>query len=396
MVDAGEHAPLQPDGDRVRRGISVPHDPLISISILVVDEGERLLRCLDSIRATASGTIRHEVMVVANGAPPSTAIRLSERDDIVLIRSGVNLGFGGGHNWSARFARGAYLLFLNDDSTVEPGWMESLVNTADSHPGAGAVGSRVLYPDGRLQEAGGIIWRDGTSERIGRFLPAESVEFAAIRPVEYCSGCSLMVRRDAWESLAGFDPEYFPAYYEDADLCFRLRERGFEILYDPGSRIRHLEWGSTDPAWRTFLSERNRSRFLERWSGVLRNHEPAPPREDVDAAIFRSSRRLDLRPALLLVDLRSPTSLLSDGRGLDWVRRQAATMAVHIWLEDPESLSAPLRDLLGEHGVELLDGRSHPLSSVVGWGWDSIVDPWSSKGDASTGVDELAGLRAVH
>lgn len=372
----------------------MPPNPLVSISILVIDDGDHLLACLDSIRANTGGSVPYEVLVVANGAPQSTLLRLRERDDIVLIRSGVNLGFGGGHNWAARFARGAYLLLLNDDSTVETGWMDSLVKTATGHPGAGAVGSRVLYPDGRLQEAGGIIWRDGSSERIGRFLPPGTVEFAAIRPVEYCSGCSLLVRREAWDALGGFAPEYFPAYYEDVDLCFRLRESGFDVLYDPSSRIRHLESGSTDQTWRVFVSETNRARFVDRWKEVLDGHEPAPPPGALDAAIFRSARTLDPRPTLLVVDRQPPTTPLTEAGELGWLHRQAATMAVHVWLEDPASLGPSLADRLGENGIHLLDGRLRPLPEVLGWGWDSVVEPHTKAEDeALTGADGATNPR---
>jgi hypothetical protein len=237
------------------------------------------------------------------------------------------------------------------------------------------VGSRILYPDGRLQEAGGLIWRDGRSERLGRFLSADTVELGAIRPVEYCSGCSLLVRRDAWDAVAGFDPEFFPAYYEDADLCFRLRERGFEILCDPGSRVHHLESGSTDPTWRIFLSETNRSLFLRRWERQLADHEPAPPPEEVHAAIHRSCRLLDRRPSLLAV-ARDVDARLGE------VADRSVGFSAHIWLGHPEGLSPAARDQLGDQGIALLDGRQRSLESVLSWGWDRVMglDPAGGAG----------------
>jgi GT2 family glycosyltransferase len=358
---------LVPDGSRVRRGADVPCDPVVSVSILVVDSGANLAACLESIRSTASGVPSFEVIVSANGAPPEALSRLGGREDIVLIRSSVNLGFGGGHNWASRFARGRYLLLLNDDATVQPGWMESLVRTAERHPRAAAVGSRILYPDGTLQEAGGLIWRDGRSERIGRFLPAGTVELGTVRPVEYCSGCSLLVRRDAWDAVAGFDSAYFPAYYEDADLCFRLRERDFDILYDPGSRVIHLESGSTDPTWRIFVSEINRSVFVRRWEAQLAAHEPAPHPEDLDAAVHRSCDRLDQRPSLLAVthNVNPELDVVLDG---------ATGFSEHIWLAHPERLDRPALNLLGEHGIALLDGGRRSLGSVLSWGWDRVME----------------------
>jgi GT2 family glycosyltransferase len=345
----------------------VPRDPVVSVSILVIDSGENLAACLESIRGTASGALSFEVLVTANGAPPEALARLDGRDDIVLIRSSVNLGFGGGHNWASRFARGRYLLLLNDDATAEPGWMESLVRTAERNPRAAAVGSRVLYPDGTLQEGGALIWGDGSSERVGRSLPAGTVELGTVRPVEYCSACSLLVRRDAWDAVAGFDSEYFPAYYEDADLCFRLRERDFDILYDPGSRVLHLESGSTDPTWRIFVSETNRSVFVRRWEAQLAVHEPAPRPEDLDAAVHRSCRRLDDRPSLLAV--------ARDGNpNLDIILDGVAGFSEHIWLAHPERLDRRALNRLGERGVALLDGGQRSLQSVLSWGWDRVME----------------------
>jgi GT2 family glycosyltransferase len=264
----------------------------VSVVILVLNDGARAARCIETIRATT--TLDAEIIVVANGTQDEHLQAISSRSDIVLLRLAVNLGFGRGCNAGAALAKGRYIALLNDDVDVAEGWLETLLKTADENPGVGVVGSKVMFPDGRLQDAGGILWNDATSARVG-WRDGDVSGYDVIRDVDYASGCSMLILRTVWEQLGGFDSKYFPAYYEDADLCMRIRELGLRVLYQPESTIVHDESGSTTPRWRVFISERNRLRFLERWSERLATHEaPLPPTspfysKSVDSAIRRAS-----------------------------------------------------------------------------------------------------------
>jgi hypothetical protein len=193
-----------------------------------------LIPCLRSLAALA-GTPSHEVVVIANGTPESALATLPGQESLVVVISSLNLGFGGGCNWGARFARGRYLVFLNDDTVVEPDWLRALVEVAEDDPRIGAVGSRLLDPDGTLQEAGSILWSDATTHPVGRGLPPGTPAYDSVRDVDYCSACGLLVRREAWEAAGGFDEAYFPAYREDVDLCLSLRARGYRTVYARGS-----------------------------------------------------------------------------------------------------------------------------------------------------------------
>ena len=155
----------------VRRGMGVPRAPSASILIPVLDRMDLLIPCLRSLAALA-GTPSHEVVVIANGTPESALATLPGQESLVVVISSLNLGFGGGCNWGARFARGRYLVFLNDDTVVEPDWLRALVEVAEDDPRIGAVGSRLLDPDGTLQEAGSILWSDATTHPVGRGLPS--------------------------------------------------------------------------------------------------------------------------------------------------------------------------------------------------------------------------------
>jgi GT2 family glycosyltransferase len=308
--------PLAPDGLRSRRGRDVVEGADVSIVILVMNDTSRLERCLDSLRDNLATSGRAEVLVLANGTPPAALAVLQEREDIMLIRSQVNHGFGGGCNWAARFARGRLLLFLNDDAEVTSGWLEALTAAVDSSPDIAVVGSRILLADGSLQEAGSVIWRDGTTYGIGRGGDPDASQYLVRRTVDYVSFCSAMVRRDAWEAVGGFDERYFPAYYEDADLSMALRERGWRTVYEPRSVVHHAESASTVLRFRHFISQRNRELFMTKWSAAMERHEPAPVRAAREQAVLRSLRRAGGgRPTLLMIDDCEPDPGLGAGFG---------------------------------------------------------------------------------
>jgi GT2 family glycosyltransferase len=290
----GPSAPEPGSEWMVRRGRQVPDRPDVTVCVLVLDRTDLVEGCLDSIATTTS--LATEVIVVANGTPEALLSTLAARQDIVLLRSSVNLGFGGGNNLAARFAGGEYLVFVNDDSLLAPGCVDRLVERAATDPAIGAVGSRIVSADGTLQEAGAVVWRDGSATHVGRGLAADAPVYQAGRDVDYCSANGLLVRRTVWESVGGFDEHYFPAYYEDVDLCLRVRDHGCRVVYEPAARLVHLESQSTSDRFKAFLLERHRQRLAAAWSDELATHEP-PPTTDKPAAVQRAIRRDHDRPS---------------------------------------------------------------------------------------------------
>jgi GT2 family glycosyltransferase len=277
------------------RGRLVPGAPEVSIVIPVLDDVRRLSECLMSL-ARLTDCPSHEVVVVANGTDESALESLPRRDALVLVRSSINLGFGGGCNWGAAFARGRFLVFLNDDTVVEPDWLRALVEVAESDDSVGAVGSRLINPDGTLQEAGSILWSDAGTYQVGSGLPAGTAAFTTLRQVDYCSACGLLVRREAWDDVDGFDERYFPAYHEDVDLCLSLRERGWRVVYAPDARLVHHGGVSlSDPEWRRIVGLHSGRAFREKWGDALAFYA-APPQPGelqtaVEAAVQRAQRR---------------------------------------------------------------------------------------------------------
>lgn len=287
------------EGPRVRRGSLVPESPAVSIIVLVTTTTDRLQRCLESIATdTGRGPVA-EVLVLANGTPSDALASLLAREDIVLIRSGVNHGFGGGCNWAATFARGARLAFINDDAVATPGWLAGLDQALNDDSRIGVVGSRVLLRDGRLQEVGNLIWRDGSTSHLGRGLPAEEPHLLGRRDVDYVSFCSAIIRRDVWAQVGGFDERYFPAYYEDADLCLSVRALGWRVVCEPSSVVIHEEGASTPVQLRHFLSERNQRLFVGKWTAALADFPDRPRRASARVVMrvaLRGARTAETQP----------------------------------------------------------------------------------------------------
>ncbi len=293
----------------------MPESPLVSVCILVLSDPGLALACLDSLAAAAATRAYGvETVVVANGAPDWAGSVLEERDDIVSVRSTTNLGFGGGNNLAAEVASGRFLLFLNDDSTVGARTIDHLLATAGTDATIGAVAGRILSADGSVQEAGSVLWDDGWAAHVGLGAPPGSTAFSYVRAVDYASANGLLVRREAWDAVGGFDDRYHPAYYEDVDLCLALHRHGYTVLYEPRAELSHLESQSSSYRYRYFLLIRNRARLVAKWSAELERFGPRPEVVD-DAAIERAVHLARGAPPRLLWVLGGPDGV---GTTVEW------------------------------------------------------------------------------
>jgi GT2 family glycosyltransferase/glycosyltransferase involved in cell wall biosynthesis len=243
----------------------------VSIVIPVFNQLEYTHACLASLQTVEKQT-RFEVIIVDDCSTDRTAEVLPQLDGVTYLRNERNSGFITSCNRGAEKARGKYLVFLNNDTLVKPGWLTALLDTFVEEPDAGIVGSKLLYPDGRLQEAGGIIWRDASGWNYGKFDDAKKPEYNYLREVDYCSAAALMVPKALFESVGGFDSQYAPGYYEDTDLAFKLRRAGYKVLYQPLSEVIHWEGatGGTDLSTGAKKHQAiNRSTFAEAWADEL-------------------------------------------------------------------------------------------------------------------------------
>jgi O-antigen biosynthesis protein len=250
--------------------------PRVSVVIPSSTRQDLLHACLRSLERFGPTSIPYETIVVFNQATAETETRLrGAATGIQVVSSPVNLGLAGAGNRGRALARGDLLILLHDDAEIEHGWMEALVETADAHPEAGAIGGKVLYPDGRLQHAGLILWQNGYVSVPWAGERPPPTDFDRLRAVDFCGSSSLLVRAALWDLIGGLDEEFYPVYNVDVDLSMALRKLGFVILYQPASRIRHHQSASTNPGYfRNFLLHRNRLLLLKKWGAAMENHEP--------------------------------------------------------------------------------------------------------------------------
>lgn len=272
----GSGAVKVPAFDKRIRPLTFPKaaNPAVSILIPVYNKAVYTFNCLKSILENTEG-VDYEVVVVDDCSTDNTAAMLASMENVKVVRNEENLGFLRTCNRGAALATGRYILLLNNDTQVLPGWLEALVRLAENDPAVGAVGAKLVYPTGRLQEAGGIIWNDGSSYAYGRDDDPARPEYNFVRDVDYCSGACLLVRRDLWERAGGFDLRFAPAYYEDTDLCFTIRQMGYRVVYQPAAVVIHREGTSSGGEMSQRFQQKNRTLFREKWQEVLeRDHRP--------------------------------------------------------------------------------------------------------------------------
>ena len=282
------------DFDTVARSIELPvfDAPLVSVIIPIYGKCDYTLRCLMSIAAQLPQA-SFEVIVVDDCSPDRSAEVLQQVRGVHLLLNEKNQGFIRSCNIGAKAATGKYLYFLNNDTEVIHGWLDELLNTFHLFSNVGFVGSKLIYPDGSLQEAGGIIWQDGSAWNFGRNQNASLPVYNYAREVDYCSGASIMVPRPLFEELGGFDEHYLPAYCEDSDLALKIRDAGYSVLYQPMSVVIHHEGitSGTDTGGQGAKAYQieNSKKLFQRWKHRLAHHQENGI--DVDAAKDRMAQR---------------------------------------------------------------------------------------------------------
>ena len=269
--------------------LPVSADPLVTVLIPTYGQHELTYTCLKSLADHPPQT-PFEVLLVDDCAPEPAAAALAEIEGLRMLRNDENLGFLRSCNRGAEAMSGRYLFLLNNDTVLLPGCIDALVGTFEEHDDVGAVGAKLLYPDGRLQEAGCIVWRDGSAWNWGRGKDPAAPEYQYVREVDYCSAAALMVPAEIFAASGGFDDRYAPAYYEDTDLCLSLRDQGLRVLYQPAAQVVHFEGashGTDETAGEKAYQARNRERFRDKWAHRLSRHLdngvcPARERDRID------------------------------------------------------------------------------------------------------------------
>lgn len=328
--------------------------PEVSVILPVFNQWNYTRTCLESLLKNVKG-VSYEVILADDASQDGTREAGRWVTGMRILRNRRNLGFARNCNRAAAQAKGRYLLFLDNDTVLRAGAVEALVHTIRGGRRVGAVGGKVLSPNGQLLEAGSLVWRDGTCLGYGRGDCPGKPEYSFVRRVDYCAGGFLMTRRDLFARLGGFSRSYAPAYYEDTDLCLRLGEAGWKVLYQPQAEIVHYESISCGKAGAIERQKKLRKVFARRWAHRLRRHLPAGERNVLRAREAGSSRKV------LWIDDRIPNPRLGVGLPRAFCMLQSLVKAGCSVTMFP--LQNPSRDeeVLGElqqSGVELFYGRT--------------------------------------
>jgi len=272
--------------------------PAVSIVIPTYNQAHRTFLLLEALHAAREKT-GFEIVIVDNDSTDETRTLLGRLDHVTIQLNESNRGFGEASTAGAKLGRGEFICFLNNDTVPVPGWLDALVHTARTYPLCGAVGAKLVHGDGRLQEAGSILWQDGSALGYGRGMDPQDPAYGYLREVDYCSAACLLMPRKLFFRIGGFDERYAPAYYEDTDLCMAIREAGFSVVYQPLATVFHLEFGSSGAARAVELQLKNRKKFVAKWRSELRA-QCAP----LQRVLFARDRRTG--PRVLVVDDRIP------------------------------------------------------------------------------------------
>jgi O-antigen biosynthesis protein len=284
--------------------------PDVTIVLVLRNRAELTFACLMSIRECLSGSdVGIEVVILDNGSTDLTSDLLARVRGAKIIRKSENLHFLRGVNLATVGARGRAILLLNNDAQLFPGSLEAAADTLESAADIGAVGARIILPDGLVQEAGSIIWRDGTCVGYGRGRSPNDPEVMFRRDVDYCSGAFLLTRRELFERLNGFDECFVPAYYEEVDYCVRLWQAGFRVVYEPDAVIMHYEFGSASSSDEALsLQSRNHRLFYQKHEAWLSGREAFSQENMLLARTVHQTRK-----RVLVIEDRVPHPRL--GRG---------------------------------------------------------------------------------
>ena len=338
----------------------------VSIVIPVYNQFSFTYNCLRSIRKN-TGDVSYEILVADDCSKDFTSDLEKIAPGITVIHNEENLGFLRNCNHAASKARGKYILFLNNDTQVQPGWLEPLVKLLEEHADIGMTGSKLVYPDGHLQEAGGIYWKDGSAWNYGHAGNPDEPEFNYVKDVDYISGASILIRADLWEKLGGFDERFVPAYCEDSDLAFAVRDAGYRVVYQPKSVVVHFEGVSNGRDVKQGIKKyqvENQKKLYEKWKEVLEK-EHFPNGEEV----FLARDRSRFKKTIVVVDHYVPHyDTDAGGRCTFEYLKLFVELSMHVvFVGDNYAAHQPYTDELRQMGVDVLVGEGWTMQKFRKW-----------------------------
>lgn len=328
--------------------------PTVSIIIPVYNEFTYTYNCLKSILKN-SGDVAYEVLIADDCSTDVTREVEKVAKNVRLITTEENVGFLRNCNHAAQYVRGKYILFLNNDTQVQDNWLKPLVDLIERDDKIGMVGSKLVYPDGYLQEAGGIVWNDASAWNYGNRQSPEDPEYSYVKEVDYISGAAIMIKRALWEEVGGFDERFAPAYCEDSDLAFEVRKRGYKVMYQPLSVVVHFEGVSNGTDIESGLKSYqviNQQKFRDKWQEELKDHFPNAE------TVFCARDRSREKKVLLMIDHYVPQYDKDAGsRTVFQYLRMFVHKGYHVkFIGDNFYRHEPYTTTLQQMGIEVLYG----------------------------------------
>ena len=328
-------------------------NPLVSIIIPVYNNFEYTNKCIESI-VNNSSNISYEIIIADDISTDLTKNIKEYFSNIYINKNRKEHGFVMNCNKAANLARGKYILFLNNDVQVQKGWLLYLVKLIESDEKIGMVGSKFIYPNGILQEAGGIVWNNGRAYNYGRGKDPELSEYNYVKEVDYISGASIMIRKSIWKEIGGFDKRFIPAYYEDTDLAFEIRKLGYKVMLQPNSVVIHFEGTSNGKNLSSGLKKYqiiNQKKFVEKWAEELKKQ--CSPKD-----IFVARDRSFNKKKILVIDRTVPNFDKDAGGRCTYMYLkifQSIGLAI-TFIGDDYKKSNPYNSFLQQRGIEVLYG----------------------------------------
>jgi GT2 family glycosyltransferase/glycosyltransferase involved in cell wall biosynthesis len=302
--------------------LPVVMNPDVSIIIPAHNKVEVTYLALCSL-LLAHNQASFEVIVVDDASTDATSTLDHLVEGITVIHNTTAQRFVRACNTGAEAARGTYITLLNNDVEVTTGWLDALIDAFARFDNVGMAGSKLLYPNGDLQDAGGIIWGSGNPWNYGNRQNPNEPRFNYARQADYLCGAALMVRTDLWRALGGLSAAMEPMYFEDTDLAFKVREAGYTTWFVPSSIVYHFEGmtsGTDVTSGFKKYQEINRPKFKRRWAAAYASHgteghmpdlekdrgivgrvlfvDYAPPRADKDAGSYAALQEMQLVQSL--------------------------------------------------------------------------------------------------
>ncbi|MBZ4188248.1 glycosyltransferase [Niabella beijingensis] len=334
------------------------HVPAVTIIIAVFNKWEFTYCCLKSILANTTG-IPYKIIVVDDCSTDETAAGLKACENITVVRNEQNMGFLRSCNRAAALADTKFICFLNNDTLVVEKWLYHMIAVFDLQQDTGIVGAKLVYPDGLLQEAGGLVTASGKPANFGRDTDPSLYRYNYLRETDYCSGACIIIQRDDFAELNGFDEQYAPAYYEDTELCFAVRYKlNKKVFYQPMAEVVHFEGVSSGkrPEEGNVKSYQvvNATTFESRWAAFFNRFSDSDRFEDqVDK--FSAHKK-----KLLFIDGTIPYYDKDSGsRRMFELIKIFLSLDVEVYfMPEADDIAAPYRAELITMGVRLI--YEHP------------------------------------